>query len=455
MSITTIHRPASATSETTWPVPTGIKQAGRLASVFAPFSWRRWPPCVFGLRIDGDLNVAQLRSALTRVAQRHTSLRTSFQHGVLDQGVCCAAEGAEWPLEFVDLRGMPEDECAEAEHRIQLELQDYFDPTQYPLTRARLLRLGETEWQLGLAVDHLVFDGSSIAFFFEELELAYREPGPENAKIGAAGEPPVPVSDFTEFCAAERRLLQGPQARHALEYWRPIWDSVGPFPPAGLPTIDGAPDPDAPPVGAIWSSELPIADLDATRARFTAANGHVSVFIQVASAVLYALGEMTGQPDRALLYTSSRRFTEDTAAMIGDLTDKRLLRVYTGAQTGLDEHTVLVRDQVLDAADHAEIPFEFLRDNLVPHAADQVPKGPFIMLNVDSASAAPNLRGLSASNSCSIDADVFREHTWLAVELERSSPDTATLSCGYQSTLFDKRVIEAFMTRVAIALTAI
>ena len=453
MSLSTVDRPVSPIAQTTRPVPTGIKQAGRLALVFDPFSWRRWPPCVFGLRIEGDLDVARLRSALTRVAARHTSLRTSFRHGVLDQAVCHAAEEAEWPLEVVDLRGLSEAESEAAEFRSRLELQDYFDPTQYPLTRARLLRSGETAWQLGLAVDHIVFDGSSIAVFFEELELAYRASGHDDVEVGDDDGPTALASDFTEFCAAERRLLQGPQARYALDYWRPIWDGVGPFPPAGLPTIDEAQDPDAPQVGAIWSRQLQIADLDATRARLSAANGHVSSFVQVAAAVLYALGEVTGNPDRALLYTSSRRFTEDTAGMIGDLTDKRLLRVYAGAGTGLDEHTVLVRDQVLDAADHAEIPFEFLRDNLVPRAADQVPKAPFIMLNVDSPSAAPTLAGLSASNSCSIDADVFREHTWLAVELERSDNGTATLSCGYQSTLFDERVIESFMARVAAALT--
>jgi hypothetical protein len=449
MTAFTIERNGSATART---VPTGIKQVARLASVFDPNSWRRWPPCVFGLSIDGAVDIAGLQAALTRTAQRHTSLRTHFMRGVLDRGLCLSAADAIWPLHVTDLRGLASSERAAAERRSQLALQDYFDPTRYPLTRAHLLRFDETHWRLGLAVDHLVFDGASIAVFFADFEAAYREEVFGLARTEPSAGSVAAASDFTAFCAQERRLTSGLRGAAALDYWRPIWDGVGPFPPANLPTINRLSTFDVPAVGALWIQELSAGDLDAARARFTKTHGHVSLFIQAASAVLHALGQVTGQSDRALLYTSARRFTEDTARMIADLTDKRILRIHVEPSADLDEHTELVRNQVLDAADYAEIPFEFLRDNLVPDPADQVPKGPYIMLNVDSTSPAPHLPGASVSTICPVEPEVFRDHTWLAIDLERSGPDGATLSCGYQATLFDERIVDDFMTRVASAL---
>jgi hypothetical protein len=431
-------------------VPTGIKQAGRLESVFDQNSWRRWPPCVFGLLIDGDLDVSLIQRALTCVARRHASLRTYFpDHGAVDHGVCLAAETIEWPVEVIDLRELTGPALAAAQTRSQLALQEYFDPTRTPLIRAQLLRFGDKRWQLGLAVDHLVFDGSSIAVLFDELELVYRElrRGGDESRLA------VEISDFSAFCAEERQVLRGPLALNALEYWRPIWDGVGPYPPAGLPMLAEAPNPDARPTGAIWSRKLPLAALEA--ARSGSACGYVSPFTQAASAVLFALGEMTGRADRALLYTSSRRFTAQATEMIGDLTDKCLLRVHAEPGLGFDEHTALVRDAVLDAADHAETPFEFLRETLLPNRADHRPKGPFIILNVDSPPSAPRLDGLSVRTAWPIDADVFSECTWLAVELERTDAEWVTLSCGFQSTLFDERVIDQFMTRVAASLIRI
>ena len=91
----------------------------------------------------------------------------------------------------------------------------------------------------------------------------------------------------------------------------------------------------------------------------------------------------------------------------------------------------------------------------MPNRADHRPKGPFIILNVDSPPSAPRLDGLSVRTAWPIDADVFSECTWLAVELERTDAEWVTLSCGFQSTLFDERVIDQFMTRVAASLIRI
>ena len=429
-------------------VPTSIKQAGRLESVFDPHSWRRWPPCVFGLHISGAVDAEFISRALTCVAKRHTALRTYFpEHGATTYGVCLSAEHADWPVETIDIRGLLGPDRAAARQEAQLSLQEYFDPTRFPLVRAQLLRLDDTRWQLGFAVDHLVFDGASIAVFFDELEFVYRElrrGRPESDLVRDA-------SDFSAFCADERRWLSGPEAARNLRYWRPIWEGAGAFPRAGLPTRTDLLD--ARPAGAIWTRKLPIAELDA--ARRASARGHASPFTHTASCVLHALGEMTGRSDRALLYTRSRRFTEQTAEMVGDLTDKALLRVQAAPGLGLAEHTALVRDAVLDAADHADVPFEFLRDNLLPDRADHTPKGPFIMLNVDTPAAAPRLDGLSVRTAWPIDAEVFSEFSWLAIEVEHTDAHWATLSCGFQSTLFDERVIDEFMTRIAASLVRI
>ena len=431
---------------TTRRVPTSIKQAGRLAVVYDPNSWRKWPPCVFGLEIEGAFDAALLERSLTCVARRHTALRTHFpDFGALDHGYCLAPDEVEWPLRLVDLRGLAQHEREAAEQEATAQLQDYFDPAAPPLFRAHLLRHDDERWLLGVAVDHLLFDGSSIPVFLDDLAHVHGE----LLRGRSESELVHDVSDFAAFCALEREWLAGPVADRALRHWRPIWDGVGPFPPAGLPTRPDAPD--RRPEGAIWSRRLPADQVHAARSGL--ACGYVSPFAQAASAVLFALGEVTGRDDRALLYTSSRRFTAQSAETIGDMTDKTLLRIQAPASTGLAELTARVRDFALDAADHATVPFEFVRDALVPDPADQRPAGPFIMLNVDALPPAPRFDGLTARLACPVSADAFSEFGWLAVELESTDPQWMTLNCGYQSSLFDDRTVDALMTRVAASLT--
>lgn len=427
-------------------VPTSIKQAGRLAVVYDPDSWRKWPPCVFGLEIDGPLDAGLLERSLTCVARRHTALRTYFpDFGALDHGYCLAPQDVEWPVRYVDLRGLTGHERDQAEHAATAWLQDYFDPAAPPLFRAYLVRYDDERWLLGVAVDHLVFDGSSIPVFLDDLARVYGEllRGRDESELVRD------VSDFAAFSALEREWLAGPVADRALRHWRPIWDGAGPFPAANLPTRPDAPD--RRPEGAIWSRRLPADRVRAARSGL--ACGYVSPFAQAASAVLFALGEITGRDDRALLYSSSRRFTTESAELIGDLTDKTLLRVRTPASTGLAELTAQVRDMSLDAADHATIPFECIRDALVPDPADQRPAAPFVMLNVDALPPAPAFDGLVTRLACPVSADAFSEHGWLAVELEGTDPQWMTLSCGYQSSLFDDRTVADLMTRVAASLT--
>ncbi|HST62687.1 MAG TPA: condensation domain-containing protein, partial [Longimicrobium sp.] len=114
------------------------------------------------LRLRGPLDPRALERALGEVVRRHEALRTTFgeTEGVPFQVVHPAGTAR---LELADLsRLAPAEREAEARRLVREEAQRSFDLRAGPLFRTRLLRLGEDDHVLVLAMHHVVSDGWSM-----------------------------------------------------------------------------------------------------------------------------------------------------------------------------------------------------------------------------------------------------------------------------------------------------
>ncbi|HEV2736151.1 MAG TPA: condensation domain-containing protein, partial [Longimicrobiaceae bacterium] len=125
------------------------------------------------LRLRGPLDARVLERALGEVVRRHESLRTTFgETGGVPFQVVHPAGAAR--LELADLSGLAAGRReGEARRRVREAAQRPFDLGRGPLLRTHLLRLGEEEHVLVLAMHHVVSDGWSMGVLFGELSALY------------------------------------------------------------------------------------------------------------------------------------------------------------------------------------------------------------------------------------------------------------------------------------------
>ena len=426
-------------------VPTTLNQADRVALAYGPDRWRK-RPVTFGLRIRGRLDVPLLELALTWTARRHSAFRTFFPYApAADRALCLDPHEISWPLAFTDLSRMTPADRAAAEHATIVSLIDYFDPASAPLFRGVLLKHDEDAWLLGIAADHLIFDGSSIPPFLKDLENVYGHllSGRDATELGRE------VSDFSLFCAAEREWLASHAAERAIRYWEPIWAGMGSSPRSVLPNTEPAA---GAPCGQVWTRVLPGPAIAETRRLFP--HGHLSLFALAAGCVVCVLRDITGRADCGVLHTSSRRSWPGTAEMVGCLMNRVLLRVNTTGAAGLHEVTRLTRNAILDSMEQAMAPFEFLMQRFTPDQSGRKPRNPHVLVDVDSEPGPPQLGDLDVTMAWPVAGDAFRDDPRVIVSLQPSGSDSVILSCGYQASLFHPDFIDNLMSRVAGLLTS-
>ena len=167
------------------------------------------------VRLKGVLNVVALEQTLTEIVRRHEVLRTTFR--LPNEGPVQVVHAPErFPLQIYDLRQLP---AAEREDKIRTmaveEVESAFDLGRGPLMRAKLLRLGEEEHVLVLAMHHIVSDGWSVGIFVRELGLLYEA-------YASGQESPLKELEiqYGDFAKWQREYLQGEVLEEQLSYWR-------------------------------------------------------------------------------------------------------------------------------------------------------------------------------------------------------------------------------------------
>lgn len=421
-------------------VPVTLNQADRLVLTYGPAAWRR-APVAFGLRISGAVEPLLLESALTWTARRHTALRTYFPELASTQlAMCLDASDVSWQLPLIDFSGLSGIELATAERDQTNILTEGFAADSPPLYRASLWKYGPRLWLLGIAIDHLLFDGISISLFLKDFCMVYH-----HLRDGRPSEDlSVEVSDFSRFCLAEQRWLASRAAEQSMKFWRPIWTEYGPWPRSISPTGTLGASESA---GRIWELNLEAKAVKRAIERFT--GGRLSLFAFAAGCVMSVVKDTTGMNDCGILYSTARRSHPGTADMLGCLMNRMLLRVDLTDATGMNEIIARTRSAILDSMDHDMMPFEFLIRHFCPYLAGRRPDQPHIAITVDSAPQAPELDGLDVTMTWPVAERAFEEDPRIVLSLQEDGNDSIVLKCGYQTGLFSEQFIDKFMSQIS------
>ncbi|MFL5383052.1 MAG: amino acid adenylation domain-containing protein [Longimicrobiaceae bacterium] len=395
------------------------------------------------MRFRGALDEAALRRALDEIVRRHESLRTVF---VLEgaQPVQRILPAAAVPLPVHRLEHLPGAERMGAARRmVNEETVTPFDLERGPVFRALLLRLGEDDHLLMVNFHHVASDGWSVNVFGRELLAlygAYRAGRPSPL-------PELPVQ-YADFAAWQRAWLTEERVREQVGYW--TRQLAGAPPALELPT-----DRPRPAVqrhrGANLTFLLP-PDLHA-QVRALAARSGATVAMTLLAAFQLVLGRLAGQDDVVVGTPIAGRTRPETEPMIGLFLNTLAIRTRLAGEESFAELLRQVRETMLGAYAHQDVPFERLLEELSPErtlSRTPVFQVLFNMLNLEGSYAGSaeevEVAGLTpVPFEGELDTGSKFDLTLYVQELEEG----ISIDAAYDADLFDGERIGGMMRQLA------
>ncbi|WP_328733067.1 non-ribosomal peptide synthase/polyketide synthase [Streptomyces caniferus] len=406
---------------------------------FAPGSTEYITP--LALRLRGRLDTAALGAALTALAARHESLRTTFDSED-GQGIQVVHPPQDVPLPLRDLSALPAGErTAQLERLLAEDRTCPFDLRQGPLLRAQLVRLADDDHVLTLTLHHIITDGWSTAVLTGDLAHLYR------AALGdtTAELPPLPVqyADVAHW----QRTAHGADADAQLRYWQ---ERLAGSEPLHLPT-----DRPRPAVQTRNGATAPLV-LPPETARRLAEFGRArqtTLFTTLIAAAQTLFARLSGQRDIAVGTVTSGRDRAETQRLIGFFVNTLVLRSDVDPDEAFPAFLAQVRETVLDAFAHQDVPFEQVVDQVQPvRDTSRTPLFQAMVVLQNAPGAALDLPGLQVS-----DIEPDTHHAGFDLTLEFAETDSGALHglLTYNTDLFDAATAERMADQLTTLLTGI
>jgi hypothetical protein len=301
------------------------------------------------MRLNGFLNIPALEQAINEVVRRHEALRTSFPT-VEGRPVQVILPKQPLTLTVADLSGLPK---AKAEAELQrlgdAEAQHSFNLSDGPLIRVSLKRLDEQEHVIQITLHHIITDSWSNEVLYQEIGELYE---------GYVGGQPSHLPDlplqYADYAAWQRRLASSSPLRSHLSYWHHRLADA-PRPPSLSPSTNPAPRRGAG-RGRAHRFTLPASLAEALRA-LGRAHG-ATPYMTLLAGYVALLHLYTGEGEVVVGTPVAGRTRRETEGLIGCLINTVAVRVSVGAAASFVELLGRVREAVLGAQEHAEVPFE-------------------------------------------------------------------------------------------------
>ncbi|MCU1450867.1 MAG: non-ribosomal peptide synthetase, partial [Acidimicrobiales bacterium] len=380
-----------------------------------------------GLRLSGGLDRDALSRALDTLAVRHESLRTTFD--TLDGfGVQLVAPTGAVPLRVVDLSAADDRDDAALDRVLAEELRLPFDLRRGPLTRAVLVSLAEDDHVLVLSQHHIVTDGWSVGVLIDELSELYAA-----AVRGVPADLPEPTIQYADFAVWEREWLSTPELDRHRRYWTRKLAGIEPL---QLPTDRPRPYLRTA-SGALYRRDLP-ADLVQRLTRVGQAHG-ATLFMTLTAAVQVLLSRYTNQRDIAIGTVTSGRSRAELEKLVGFFVNTLVLRSWVDHGQPFSEFLAQVRETVLDAFTHDEVPFDQLVEELQPER--DLSRSPLVQALVMLQHAMVRPRDVGGVRVTEHDLPRPSARFDLVVEFWPRN-DSLNLAIEYNTDLFDPATIE-------------
>ncbi len=394
------------------------------------------------LSIEGSLNIPALQVSLALIANRHEPLRTIFietDEAVLQQ----ILPGFVPDLLFEN----GEEHAANNQdmwlQRIALEFtRQPFDHERGPLWRVKLIQIAADRHLLLFCFHHMIFDEWSLEIFLRELGSAYR-----SSVVLGYHDLAVLDARFSDYVFNQKAWLNTREAENQLRFWAGLLSALPK--PLELPYDRQCPKHPSYLGGSVNSN---LSSSLVNKLRQVSREEDVSVHSILLSCFALMLGRVSGQDEFVIGTPVSIRQPSQFEALIGYFLNTLALPVKTIMQTSVRECFKQIHQQIIQALEHRDYPFESLVQHLQTH--NILGQQPLfrVMFNYYPAEQ-PTL-------------ELFETKTeWLSIEAGSSKfdlslyisdrADKISLRFVYASDLFDHRTIDRLLNRYCELLAGI
>jgi amino acid adenylation domain-containing protein len=384
------------------------------------------------VRISGTLNVVALEQSLNEIVRRHESLRTRFP--MMDgEPVQMIAPFVPFKLPLKDLSLLSdhirETRLAEITTRQSREI---FSLSRGPLLHVNLVRLVTNEHVLLVTMHHIISDGWSLELFFRELSTIF--PAFCERKTSTLPELTIQYADYANW---QRQMLQGASLESLLAYWRR--QLAGPLPILELPTdhmrsqarrFEG--DKESLVLSPALTKEL---------TEFSRREG-VTLFMTLVAAFKVLLYRYTGQEDIIIGTPVANRSRLEIEELIGFFVNTLVLRTNVSGGQSFRDLLGRIRETIIDASTHQELPFEKLVEELQPER--DINLNPFFQVMVVWQKMPAAVLESSDVTFTPLEVDTSTIKFDLTLNLMETS-DGLRLNMEYSTDLFERTTIERML----------
>jgi amino acid adenylation domain-containing protein len=308
------------------------------------------------IAFEGKLDIAALERTFNVIVQRHEALRTTFDFHD-GQPVQIIAPVQTIGMRLIALSHLQHDEQqTKTEEILREESTRPFDLKQGPLLRTTLLRVHDRKHILIFAVHHIVSDAWSTGLLIHELGELY------SAFVAgrAPNLPELPIQ-YSDFAVWQRQWLQGAVLNEQLTYWKKQLCN-------NLPVLELPTDRPRPPLQTFQGSTLLFSLPPALSKSLKALSQseQVTLFMTLLAAFKVLLYRYTGLADITVGTPIANRQRHDLEHLIGFFTNTLAIRTDLSGNPAFRDLLRRVRETLLDAYAHQDLPFEYLVEELHP-----------------------------------------------------------------------------------------
>jgi amino acid adenylation domain-containing protein len=307
-------------------------------------------------RITGKLNVPALEQSIKETVRRHESLRTTF---VTSNGrpvqVISPSPNVDVPV--VDIAKLPESQRETVAKRLIVETVDRpFDLSKGPLFTTMLLRLNEHEHILLMSLHHIVFDEWSMQVLMRDAAQIY--------KAFNEGDPfllPEQRIQYADFAHWQREWLSGEVLDKELSYWRhQLHDNpqLLNLPVSRSQTRTGN--------AKAKTVSIAVPKLVAEGLMSLTQEEKTTLFMTLLASFQILLARYSGHDDIPVGTPVAGRRWLETEGIIGFFVNTLVIRTRLFGDPTVREVLQRVREVVLEAQTHDELPFAKLVEELRP-----------------------------------------------------------------------------------------
>jgi len=382
------------------------------------------------LRLRGELDLPALQRSFDALIERHESLRTCF---VEQQGQTLQVIQAHGTLDLQVQDVAADLDEAALQALVAAETLHLFNLQQGPLLRVKLLRLAADDHALVITLHHIVADGWSMNVMVDELVALYAA----HSQGQRVQLPALPVQ-YADYAAWQKQWMDAGERERQLRYWTAQLGD-GDQPLLELPTDRPRPAEQSY-RGA--RREIPLSLELATALKQLAQRENVTLFALLLASFQTLLHRYSGQADIRVGVPVANRNRVETEGLIGFFVNTQVLKAEFDSQQTFRSLLQQVKNTVLGAQAHQDLPFEQLVDALQPERS--LSHSPLFQVMHNHQSQVRQAQGATRLPNLAIEGSPWASSTAqfdLTLNTFESS-DNVWAELTYATDLFDVETIE-------------